>query len=182
MKEIITNVHFLYTRYLSVGCRTVRGLTTEIMSPLHLCWVLAHYKHFHTLDEPPWPKNLEEKLPRLGDKCTEGHSTFWACSSFSTQAKGNPSLVLKLSQGLHHHSPSLQTLHSHPQTARKLCLSVCSWVTIYLSVVLLKTWNYSLFFPGFLLNLLEKKKKKRNKNMISYKLLLFSASRNSRGI
>lgn len=106
---------------------------TEIMNPLHLLWVLAHNKHFHTPDEPPWPKHQEKELPRLADKCSEGHSTFWACSSFSTQAKGNPSLALKLSQGLqiHQHSPSsLQTLHSHPQTARELCLSVCSSVTI----------------------------------------------------
>lgn len=91
-----------------------------------------------TFPHPWWAPLTQapgEGAAQVGDKCTEGHSTFWACSSFSTQAKGNPSLVLKLSQGLqmHHHSPSLQTLHSHPQTARKLCLK-CLFLNYHLPV------------------------------------------------
>lgn len=59
-------------------------------------------------------------------------------------------------------SPQSQHTQQHILRApwsTSLATGVYSWVTIYLLVVLLRTWNYSLSSPGFLLNLLKEKKK-----------------------
>lgn len=108
----------------------------------------------------PWPKHQEKELPRLEINALKGT----ARSEHAAASAHKPRAIPALFSSFHRVCRCITTAHPCRHSTAILrqpgssALSVCSWITIYLSVVLLKTWNYSLFFPGFLLNLLEKKK------------------------
>lgn len=94
------------------------------------------------------------------DQTSQGESQ--PCSQVSFKG------VCRCINTLPHNCSTLSSTSSEHPWSTTLATSVDSGVTIYLLVVLLKTWNYSLSFPGFLLNLLKEKKV-----VINYKFVCF---------